>query len=120
MLLKSYLKTSKFDLFDVWRIIKYAIENQLVELQSIQARQQTRRPTEYIGGGLFSVLYGWLSYEAMKKVEEQQKLLERPTPILSPRCTGAFTKLYGLPCAYKIKSLQDSNRCLQLDDFHQQ
>ena len=32
-LLKSYLKTSKFDLFDVWRTIKHAVENQLSELQ---------------------------------------------------------------------------------------
>lgn len=33
-LLKSYLKTSKFDLFDVWRAIKHAVENQLSEIQS--------------------------------------------------------------------------------------
>ena len=119
-LLKSYLKTSKFDLFDVWRIIKHAIENQLAELQSMQARQQTRKPTEHIGGGLFSALYGWVSHEAMKKVEEQRKLLDTPKPLVSSTCTGAFTRSYGLPCAHKIKSLQDGNRCLRLDDFHQQ
>ena len=86
----------------------------------MQARQQTRKPTEHIGGGLFSALYGWVSHESMKKVEEQRKLLDRPKPLVSSTCTGAFTRSYGLPCAHKIKSLQDGNRCLRLDDFHQQ
>lgn len=118
-LLKSYLKTNKFDLFDMWRIIKHAVENQLSELQSTQARQQTRKPTEHLGGGLFSALHGWVSHEAMKRVEEQRKLLDK-SPSASSICTGTFTRSYGLPCVHKIKLLLDQNRCLQLDDFHQQ
>ncbi|KAM5529426.1 hypothetical protein FOXYSP1_17270 [Fusarium oxysporum f. sp. phaseoli] len=55
-LLKSYLKRSNFDLFGVRRTIKHAVENQLAELQSTQARQQTRKPTQHLGGGLFSAL----------------------------------------------------------------
>ena len=119
-LLKSYLKTNKFDLFDVWRTIKHAVENQLLELQSTQARQHTRKPTEHLGGSLFSSLYGWVSHEAIKKVEEQRKLLEKTDPPVSSVCTGAFTRSYGLPCVHKIKSLQDQHQGLQIDDFHQQ
>ncbi|KAL9564111.1 hypothetical protein ACKAV7_011761 [Fusarium commune] len=118
--LKSYLKRSNFDLFDVWRTIKQAVENQLAELQSTQARQQTRKPTQHLGGGLFSALHGWISHEAMKKVEEQRKLLDKEDPLASSVCTGAFTRSYGLPCAHKIKTLQDRNQGLQIDDFHRQ
>lgn len=53
-LLKSYFKTNKFDLFDVWRSIKHAVENQLSELQSMQARQHTRKPKEHLSSDLFT------------------------------------------------------------------
>ncbi|KAJ3453255.1 hypothetical protein MRS44_017502 [Fusarium solani] len=119
-LLKSYLKTSSFDLFDVWRTIKHAVENQLSELQSIQARQQTRKPTEHLGAGLFSALHGWISHEAMKKVEEQRKLLDKKDPFSSPLCTGTFTRSHGLPCVHTIKALQERNQVLQMHDFHRQ
>ncbi|KID83172.1 hypothetical protein MGU_09535 [Metarhizium guizhouense ARSEF 977] len=82
-LLKSYLKTSKFDLFDVWRTIKHAVENQLSEIRSTQARQQTRKPTEHLGGSLFSAVHGWVSHEAMRKVDEQRRLLEKTDPRVS-------------------------------------
>lgn len=121
-LLKSYLKSSKFDLFDVWRIIKHAVENQLAELQATQARQQTRKQMGHAGRDLFDSVHGWVSHEAIKKVEEQRKLLipRGPTTPLSSICTGTFTKSHGLPCAHKLKAMQDQNRCLELDDFHQQ
>lgn len=119
-LLKSYLKTSKFDLFDVWRSIKHAVENQLSELRSTQARQHTRKPTEHLDGGLFSALHGWISHEAIKKVEEQRKLLEKTDPPVSSVCTGTFTRSYGLPCVHKMKLLQDQNQGLHIDDFHKQ
>lgn len=119
-LLKSYLKTSKYDLFDVWRSIKHAVENQLSELQSTQARQHTRKPTEHLSSDLFSAIHGWVSHEAIKKVEEQRKLLEKTDPPVSLVCTKTFTRSYGLPCVHKIKSLQDQRQGLQVDDFHQQ
>ncbi|KAJ3454090.1 hypothetical protein MRS44_017984 [Fusarium solani] len=119
-LLKSYLKTSNFDLFDVWRTIKHAVENQLSELQSIQARQQTRKPTEHLGAGLFSALHGWITHEAMKKVEEQRSLLDKKDPFSSPLCTGTFTRSHGLPCVHMIKALQERNQVLQMHDFHHQ
>jgi hypothetical protein len=96
-LLKSYLKRSNFDLFDVWRTIKHAVENQLSELQSTQARQQTRKPTQHLGGGLFSALHGWISHEAMKKVEEQRKLLDKKDPLASPRLHRSFHKIIRPP-----------------------
>ncbi|EXU94735.1 MULE transposase domain protein, partial [Metarhizium robertsii] len=119
-LLKSYLKTSKFDLFDVWRTIKHAVENQLSEIRSTQARQQTRKPTEHLGGSLFSAVHGWVSHEAMRKVDEQRRLLEKTDPRVSMVCSGTFTKSHGLPCVHKIKQTLERNQALSIDDFHQQ
>ncbi|RFU74564.1 mutator-like element transposase [Trichoderma arundinaceum] len=119
-LLKSYLKTSKFNLFDVWRAIKHAVENQLSEIQSKQARQQTRKPTTHANSGLFNALHGWIPHEAIKKVEEQRKLLEKTDPPVSLVCSGTFTKAFGLPCVHKIKSLLDRKQGFRIDDFHKQ
>lgn len=119
-LLKSYLKSSKFNLFDVWRTIKHTIENQLSELQSTQARQQTRKPTKHTHSGLFNGIHGWVSHKAMKKVEMQLKLLEKTDPPVSSTCSGSFTKSYGLPCVHKLKSLLESRQSLTIEDFHRQ
>jgi hypothetical protein len=56
----------------------------------------------------------------MKKVEEQRKLLEKTDPPVSLICSEVFTKSYGLHCVHKIKSLQEENRSLSVDDFHRQ
>ena len=45
-LLKSYLRRSTFDLFEAWKAIRLALNNQLSELQSNQAKQQIRTPLE--------------------------------------------------------------------------
>jgi hypothetical protein len=119
-LLKSYLNTNKSDLLDARGTIKHAVENQLSELQSTQVRQHTRKPTEHLDSSLFSVLRGGVFHEAMKKVEEQRRLLENIDPPVSSVCTGTFTRPFGLPCVHKIKSLQDQHKGLHIDNFHKQ
>ena len=56
-LLKSHLKKSTLDLFEAWRAIKNALMNQLGELRSNQAKQQTRSPIE-LSRPLYGVVRG--------------------------------------------------------------
>jgi hypothetical protein len=116
-LLKSHLQKSTLDLFEAWRAMKQALLNQLAELRSNQVRQQTRVPIELLGP-LYSMVRGWVSHEALRKVEEQRKLMEKKDPPPSLRCTGMFTKSHGLPCMHVLKVLQDNNEVLSLEHFH--
>ena len=110
-LLKSHLKKSILDLFEAWRAIKHALLNQLAELRSNQAQQQIRTPIE-LSGPLYSAICGWVSHEALRKVEEQRKKKDPPA------CTGSFTRSQGLPCVHMLKTLQEENQVLLLEHFH--
>jgi hypothetical protein len=112
-LLKSYLKRSTFDLFDVWKSIQLALQNQLSELQARQAKQQLRIPLE-LSKALYGAVQGWVSHEAMRRVEEQRKLLAKDGPPVSLTCTGTFTRVYGLPCVHVLSTREP----LRLEQFH--
>ena len=113
-LIKVYLDTSQLDLFEVWRTIKLAILNQVAELRANQAKQQTRTPIE-LSGSLYSVVRGWASHEALRKVEAQRKRLQQDR---IPTCTGVFSATLGLPCAHTIEPLLRQEQPLQLHHFH--
>ena len=116
-LLKSHLKVSTLDLFEAWRAIKQALLNQLTELRDNQAKQQTRTPIE-LSGALYSAVRGWISHEALWKVEEQRRLLYKKDPPPSRTCTGSFTRSQGLPCVHKLEDLLAHDQVVQLEDFH--
>uniref|UniRef100_A0A1Y1NIF4 MULE transposase domain-containing protein n=1 Tax=Photinus pyralis TaxID=7054 RepID=A0A1Y1NIF4_PHOPY len=116
-IIKDYIGTSQLDLFEVWRQIKNAILNQLLELTHHQSYQQTQMPLE-ISGNLYSIVRGWVSLEAIRKVEEQRKLIDAENSPLSRPCTGRFTASYGLPCVHRVKALIDAKLPLALDEFH--
>ncbi|KAL2891664.1 hypothetical protein HOO65_011022 [Ceratocystis lukuohia] len=116
-LLKDHLKTSKLDLFEAWKAIKHALLSQLSELRSNQTRQQMRIPVE-LSGTLYSMVRGWVSNEALRKVENQRKLLIKTSPPLSVHCTGSFTRSHGLPCAHFLQNLIGQDQILQLEHFH--
>jgi len=97
------LKRSTFDLFEAWKAIQLALVNQLAELQARQAKQQVRTPLE-LPGTVYGVIRGWVSHEALRKVEEQRKLLKKDPP--SPACTGTFSRVYGLPCEHVLDTRQ--------------
>ncbi|KAH7461505.1 hypothetical protein FOMA001_g18980 [Fusarium oxysporum f. sp. matthiolae] len=113
-LLKSHLKKSTLDLFEAWRAVKHALLNQLAELRYNQAKQQSRVPIE-LSGVLYSAVHGWVSHEALRKVEEQRKLLLKED---LPACTGAFSRSHGLPCVHMLKTLQEQDQPLRLEHFH--
>lgn len=113
-MIKIYLNTSQLDLFEAWRSIKLAVLNQLSELQANQAKQQIRTPIE-LSGILYSNIRGWVSHEALRKVEEQRKRLSKDE---LPACTGVFTATLGLPCAHVLEPLVHQDQPLQLRHFH--
>jgi hypothetical protein len=118
-LLKGYLKRSTLDLFEAWRAIKHALLNQIGELKANQATQQIRFPIE-LSGSLYSGVRGWVSHEALRKVDEQRKLLTRRDPPMSPICSGSFSRSMGLPCVHTLEVLLDQNSVLRLEHFSSQ
>jgi hypothetical protein len=112
-LLKSYLRRSTFDLFEAWKSIRLALNNQLAELKANQAKQQIRIPLE-LDKALYKAVQGWVSHEALRKVDGQRQLQWKDPPP-SPTCTGTFTRVYGLPCVHVLTTRQEP---LLLEDFH--
>ena len=115
-LLKSHLKRSTLGLFEAWRAMKQALLNQIAELRYNQAKQQLKTPIE-LSGSLYTAIRGWISHEALRKVEEQRKRLLAGD---LPDCTGSFTRSQGLPCAHTLKALQEQDQALRLEHFHTQ
>ncbi|KAJ6436941.1 hypothetical protein O9K51_10477 [Purpureocillium lavendulum] len=74
-LIKSHIKTSTFDLFDVWQAMKHAIANQLKELKHMRVSQQVRTPLA-VSGVLFEAVRGWVSHQALRKVLVQLRLVK--------------------------------------------
>lgn len=107
------------DFFEAWRAIKHALLNQLRELKSNQAKQQIRLPTE-LSGSLYSGVRGWVLHEALRKVDEQRKLLTRKNPPMSPTCSGAFSRSMRLPCVHTLEVLLNQNLVLRLEHFSSQ
>ncbi|KAL0930717.1 uncharacterized protein CTRU02_214792 [Colletotrichum truncatum] len=116
-LLKSHLKRSILDLFEAWRAMKHALLNQLSDLKSNQVKQQIRILVE-LSGSMYGAVLGWVSHEALRKVEEQRKLLTKKDTNPSTACTGTFSRVYGLLCLYKLKTLQEQNLVLLREHFH--
>ncbi|KAL2885279.1 mutator-like element transposase [Ceratocystis lukuohia] len=113
-LIKSHLgMSSRFDLFDACQAIKRTILAQIKELRQMQASQKMRVPLD-IPVALFEAVHGWVSHQALRKVQEQQQLLGKPLKA----CTRSFTSSLGLPCAHTLQLLQETNQNLSLQYFH--
>ncbi|KAJ3454421.1 hypothetical protein MRS44_018315 [Fusarium solani] len=112
-LIKSHLKHSQVDLFEAWRIIKLVLSNQLSELKAKQAKQHITTPLD-VSGVLYGNIRGWISHEALRKVDAQRARLLKELPA----CTGVFTKTLGLPCAHDLQPLLAQGHPLQLHHFH--
>ena len=75
--MKSHIKSSKLDLFEVWQAMKHAITSQLKELKYVRVSQQVRAPLD-ISGALYESVRGWVSHQALRKVQEQRLLHLKP------------------------------------------
>jgi hypothetical protein len=113
-MIKSHLKTSTFDLFDAWQAIKAAVTNQLKELDHMRVSQQIRTPLD-LSGVTFEAVRGWVSHQALRKVQGQRQLLLEP---LKSPCSHSFTSSHGLPCAHTLKKLEEESQRVQLEHFH--
>ncbi|KAJ3454449.1 hypothetical protein MRS44_018343 [Fusarium solani] len=112
-LIKSHMNDSSADLFEAWRIIKLVLTNQLAEREANQARQHISTPLR-LSGVLYGNIRGWISHEALQRVEAQRERLLKEYP----PCTGVFTLTLGLPCAHTLQALLEQNQPLQLHHFH--
>ena len=113
-MIKSHVKKSNFDLFDVWQALKHAITNQLKELRHVRVSQQLRAPLD-VSGVLFEAVRGWVSHHALRKVQEQRQLLQRPE---RAPCSQSFTSSQGLPCSHLLERLAEESKVLLLEHFH--
>ncbi|KJZ68365.1 hypothetical protein HIM_12244 [Hirsutella minnesotensis 3608] len=113
-LVKSHIKTSNFDLFDVWQAMRHAITNQLKELKHLRVSQQVRLPLD-VSGVLFEAVRGWVSHHALRKVQEQRQLCQKQNML---PCGQSFTTSHGLPCSHTLKKLEEDKRSLLLENFH--
>jgi len=68
--------------------MKHVFFNQLVELESHQARQQIRSPIE-LSASLYSKVPGLISHKAVIQVEEQRKLLAGKDLPMMPTSLGS-------------------------------
>lgn len=113
-LIKAHVKASTFDIFDVWQAIKHAIPNQLRELKHLRASQQLRTPLD-VSGPLFEAVRGWVSNQALRKVQLQRQL---PPSTCRATCSQTFTRSHGLPCSHTLHKLEEERRSLLLEHFH--
>ncbi|KAL9564032.1 hypothetical protein ACKAV7_011806 [Fusarium commune] len=102
-----------FDLFKAWRITKLVLLNQLSELKANQAKQQITTPLD-ISGVLYGNIRGWISHEALRKVNGQRARLLKEIPA----CIGVFAKTLSLPCAHNLQPLLAQGLPLQLYHFY--
>ncbi len=109
-----YLQRSTLDLFEAWKSIYLTLKNQLAKLKANQVKQHIRTPLD-LDKNLYRAVIGWVSHEALQKVEEQRKLYTRDPPP-SPICTGTFIRVYGLPCLHALNAR--GKEPLLLEDFH--
>ncbi|KJZ69936.1 hypothetical protein HIM_10674 [Hirsutella minnesotensis 3608] len=93
---------------------KHAITNQLKELKHVRVSQQIRLPLD-VSGVLFEAVRGWVSHHALRKVQEQRQLYQKPNRM---PCSQTFTSSHGLPCSHTLKKLEDEKRALSLEHFH--
>lgn len=80
----------------------------------MRVSQQLRTPLD-ISGVLFEAVRGWVSHEALRKVQEQRQLLQEPR---QAPCSQTFTSSHGLPCSHTLKKLEETKQSLLLEHFH--
>lgn len=112
-LIKSHYHTSQVDLFEAYRIIKSVLDIQLQHLNAKQDHQDSKCPVD-LSKAVYGSIRGWVSHEAMRRVDKQRERLLRD----HPPCTGIFTKTLGLPCAHIISIVLQRNEPLRLSHFH--
>lgn len=68
-----------------------------------------------VSGVIFETVRGWVSHQALRKVQEQRQLLQKP---FKAACSQSFTSSHGLPCAHMLKNLEEEGRALLLEHFN--
>ncbi|KAL9570411.1 hypothetical protein ACKAV7_005419 [Fusarium commune] len=111
---KSDSGGSQGDLFETWRVICRVVVNQLSEVKSNQAQQHSTTTNIRESKALYDNIRGWVSHEAILKLENQRERLKEEVP----DCTGVFTRTQGLPCAHQLIDLMKANMPIPISKIH--
>ena len=85
--------------------------------QFYKTTKSSNRTLLELDKALYRTVQGWVSHEALRKVEEQRQRRFRETdPPPSLICTGIFTRVHGLPCLHVLDIRQGEP--FFLEDFH--
>jgi hypothetical protein len=57
---------------------------------------------------------------AIKKVEEHLAFFKEKDQSALPKCTGIFSRTWGVPCPHKVYAKDEAVEMLEVADFHQQ
>jgi hypothetical protein len=69
---------------------------------------------------IYRLIKQYISRYALILIDRQhQKATKATTEAPLSVCTGAFTRIYGLPCAHRIDSLIKQNQPIPLANIHQ-
>ncbi|KAI9914640.1 hypothetical protein PsorP6_007475 [Peronosclerospora sorghi] len=115
--IKTYLKVSTMDLWDVCRRLEMAMRNAVGELRAAIGSNNFKVWSDHEDGFYYGVVKLFSAY-ALHEVHHQMELLDDLT--VASQCAGVFTTTMGLPCVHTIAARKRSGGILHLGDFHKQ
>jgi hypothetical protein len=59
-----------------------------------------------------------ISIYAVRKMEEHLSFFREQHLSALPRCTGSFSRTWGVPCAHTVYIRIEAVECLEMSDFH--
>ena len=116
--LKKHIGGRAGDILSIFTSISSAIRSQLDHLRSDQAADDIFT-LYYCRKGLYRLINAQISRYSLNLIRKQHIIAWRATPDAPISvCTGAFTRVYGLPCAHRIETLIKQNLSIPLTDIH--
>ena len=115
--MKSWLKTSKMNILELWGVLELLWESQHKEYERKMSDALIKVPSVFHTSEVRSFwarvvkqIFLWPLFETRKQWEVRNEG--------SSSCSGVFSRVNGRPCRHKIKELFDRGRGLRPEDFH--
>jgi len=113
--IKSYVLTSRMDLFGVFGKIGLLLENQAVDIGNEINRQSIIVNNRHRLDVFQNLIYKVSQY-ALNMLYEQFLIID--LSMLPTVCTGKFRKTFGIPCTHQIRGRIECGTPLELADVH--
>ena len=115
--MKSWLKTSKMNILELWGVLELLWETQRKEYDRMMSDALIKVPVVFktaevknLWARVVKEIFLW----PLLKTRDQWKVRDEG----STSCSGVFLRVHGRPCRHKIKELVDRGRGLRPEDFH--